>query len=1107
MFPKRLHLFLLVLTVSSLAAEPLLSSWHTLNSGQYARIYETTADQIALNAVTTWIHPNNGSGQTEPTYAGVHEITYTSSDVYIRTSGLGFHVMGPWYGNEAKTNLFVNYPGNSSAIYRFPLEPGMVPVSKTRTGGGSIGYFVDGIAMFDSRDAFSYSTANNADARPNTAFNGDGIWNRDAYINESVTFDSANAHQAGENHHYHANPPGLRNLLGDSVDYTLVTNTYSENFNGQHSPIIGWVRDGYPLYGPYGYDDPDDPTSSVRRMTSGYTSRDGSSGTTNLNNTARASLPSWAAAVQGINAALTEGQYGPAINATYPLGHYIEDYDYLGNLGFTLGTHFDLDEHNGRSCKTPEYPDGTYAYFVSIDAVGTPKYPYNIGRTFYGNPTGTNVNTLPATAEIYFEGGPEARLAIDSLAVGPIAGDVTLTWSGPEGGTYLIERSADLEEWKMLTDTAENELGSLGSTPDSARALDEVKQFYRASLTTIEPFDDNGFEYDAIAFSEFTASFSPLPPLDEINSITVGGVTATILSYDAATGTLQLDFDEDTLTPDSSHTAELNYTPSGGSATVVSSTNTYDVAPLRNILLVILDDWAIDSSPVDNNTTLNPGTTFAPMPTLEALADRGLRFTNAYAQSVCSPTRATIITGRYGFRHGVGDPSTPALPSSELALPEIFTAETSPYKLATFGKWHLGGGNTGPEVLGGWTHFAGILGGGVTNYTGWSKTVSTATIPNNTINNFATYSTTDQVNEAVSFINSNPNDPWFIWLAFNAPHTPFHNPPSNLHDYPTYATDVDGNVTGTDRRGAYEAALQALDTELGRLFATVDLDNTNIILIGDNGTPGAVVQAPYSTDHAKGSLYEGGVHVPLIMAGPDVTRTGLSNKLVHCVDLFSTILELADIDVASATAAVDTIDSESLLPILNGQDSVERCVVSERFNSATNNNGRSIRSDDYPDYRLIIFGDPTDPSDTSTYEMYHVVDDVNQQVPLTIPAVLGDAHYYAYNALIAKDVDLGPTAIVVSGDTLYLHLEETTGSSSAPLNQNVDPTSIVVDGVTATYVDRVDQTDTDNRYWVKCTLPDTASAPYTTATVTFTNVPMGDATRIFVATEIFVAPQ
>jgi hypothetical protein len=507
------HLFILPFLALKLLADPILSSWFTESSGQYARIYETAADESALNPVTTWSHPNNGSGQALPTYAGVHEIAYTDTDVYIRTSGLGFHIMGPWYLNEARTNLFPNYPANSSAIFRFPRAPGTPPISKTATGNGTIGYFVDGIGMFDSRDAFSYSNSNAGDARPNSSFTGDGIWNRDAYINESVTFDSANAHQAGINHHYHANPPALRHLIGGSVDYDASTNTYTENFNGQHSPILGWVRDGYPIYGPYGYDDPGDATSAVRRMISGYTSRDGSNGTTNLNSTGRSSLPNWAAAVQGINATLTTNQYGPAVGAAYPLGHYIEDYDYLGHHGLTLGSDFDLDEHNGRFCKTPEYPDGTYAYFVSIDALGTPTYPYNIGRTFYGSPIGAGVNNLPANAEIYFEGGPEARSSIDSLEVEATAGDVTLTWSGPEGGTYLIERSADLEQWKILDDTAVNELGALGSTHDSARAFDEVKQFYRASLTTIEAFDDEGYDYDPIAFSKFTAIFSTLPSI------------------------------------------------------------------------------------------------------------------------------------------------------------------------------------------------------------------------------------------------------------------------------------------------------------------------------------------------------------------------------------------------------------------------------------------------------------------------------------------------------------------------------------------------------------------------------------------------------------------
>ena len=1095
-YSKRL-LFILPILALKLSADPILSSWFTDYSGQYARIYETAADESALNSVTTWSHPNNGSGQALPTYAGVHEIAYTETNVYIRTSGLGFHIMGPWYLNEERTNLFPNYPSNTSAIFRFPRDPGAPPISKTATGNGTIGYFVDGIGMFDSRDAFSYSNSNAGDARPNSNFTGDGIWNRDAYINESVTFDSAHAHQAGINHHYHANPPALRHLIGDSVDYDALTNTYTENFNGQHSPIMAWVRDGYPIYGPYGYDDPDDATSTVRRMITGYATRDGSNGTTNLNDTGRTSLPNWAAVVQGINAALTTNQYGPDVGAAYPLGHYIEDYDYLGHLGLTLGSDFDLDEHNGRFCKTPEYPDGIYAYFVSIDTLGTPIYPYNIGRTFYGSPTGATVSTLPANAEIYFEGGPEAELSIDSLQVEATTGDVTLAWSGPEGGTYLIEHSADLEQWKILDDTAVNEMGSLGSTPDSARALDEAKQFYRASLTTVEAFDDEGFDYDPIAFPDFTAIFSALPPFEQITSVNVGGVTATVIEYDAATGSLSLDFDEDTLTRGASYTAQVNYTPTGGSPSTTTSTNTHTVAALHNILLLIVDDWAIDSSPVDNNTTLNPGTSFAPMPNLETLAARGLRFTNAYAQPVCSPTRATILTGRYAFRHTVGWPQGATLPAIELTLPEIFTAESSSYNLASYGKWHLGGGTTGPFDLGGWTEFRGILGGGVTSYTSWDKTENGVTTPNVT-----TYTTTDQVNDAVTFIDAQTTDPWFVWMGFNAPHTPFHNPPITptlLEDYPEYV-ETDGVVTGTDRRGAYEAALQALDTEIGRLLDSVDLDTTNIIIIGDNGTPGAVVQAPFTAAHAKGSLYDGGIHVPLIMAGPDIPLTGTSHKLVHCVDLFATILDLAGIDIDTATSSVDTIDSQSIVPILNGQDRATRYIVSEAFGG--NVDGRTIISSDYPDYKLIIFGDPTTASDVSTYELYKLSQDENEQTPLGVPS-LGDSHYNAYQALLAKDLELSPT--VEAGDTIYLHLEETSGPSSAPQNPNLAPTSVDIDGVSATYLGRFNQTDSYNRFWVKCTLPDTTSAPYTSATVTFTNVPMGNATRVLNVTEIIIA--
>jgi hypothetical protein len=238
------------------------------------------------------------------------------------------------------------------------------------------------------------------------------------------------------------------------------------------------------------------------------------------------------------------------------------------------------------------------------------------------------------------------------------------------------------------------------------------------------------------------------------------------------------------------------------------------------------------------------------------------------------------------------------------------------------------------------------------------------------------------------------------------------------------------------------------------------------------------------------------------MAGPDIPLTGTSHKLVHCVDLFATILDLAGIDIDTATSSVDTIDSQSIVPILNGEDGATRYIVSEAFGG--NVDGRTIISSDYPDYKLIIFGDPTTSSDVSTYEIYNLSQDENEQTPLGVPA-LGDAHYNAYQALLAKDLELSPT--VVAGDTLYLHFdEETRGPSSPPTNPSLAPTSIYIDGVSATYLGRVDTTDDPNRYWVKCSLPDTSSAPYTTATVTFTNVPNGPATRTCVAEEITIAP-
>ncbi len=422
-----------ILAIASLAADadPRVASWFTGGASRYARIYTDAAARTAGSSVTTW--SNGSQTQAQPAYAGVQAV-YSSADwVYLRTTGLGQHVMGPWQVG------FPNLPANQHAFYRIPRNP-VSPASKTLTGGGPIGYFVDGVAMFDSRDAFYWNGT--------TDTQGTGNWNRDAYVNEGATFDPALAHQQNTGtYHYHANPIALRHLLGDHVAFDNANRSYAEAAGPapHHSPILGWVRDGWPVYGPYGYASASDATGGIRRMVPGYVPRDGKNGTDNLTATGRNSLPAWATRLYGT----VGSQTGPAVSGNFPLGRYMEDNAYLGDLGKTIGSDFDLDEQNGRWCVTPEFPDGVYAYFVAIDANGTPVFPYNIGRAFHGSPTGTDVSAISETVTTHFLGGTNRPVVLGTPVLGA-ADSVVLTWTAVEGGTYTVERSSDLGAWHPI---------------------------------------------------------------------------------------------------------------------------------------------------------------------------------------------------------------------------------------------------------------------------------------------------------------------------------------------------------------------------------------------------------------------------------------------------------------------------------------------------------------------------------------------------------------------------------------------------------------------------------------------------------------------------------
>jgi arylsulfatase A-like enzyme len=482
---------------------PLITSWHTANSGEYARIYPTLADQTSQTSVTTW---SRGTGtQSTPAYSDVHQVDYSTSWVYIHSTGLASHIMGPWYLNAAKTNLFPNYPSNTVAKWRFPRTP-VIPTTKVNTGLGATGRMVNGVSLFDCRDAFSYSLANSADATPGGAFTGDGVWNRDAYHNESVTFDPAFAHQAGNNYHYHAQPIALRYQLGDHVDYNATTNLYTESTAPvtKHSPIVAWAQDGLPVYGPYGYSSPMDANSGVRRMISGFALRTGL--------TTRTSLPAWAARIQTV-----PFMNGPNVGTGFLLGHYIEDFDYLGDVGQVLGTHFDLNEQNARFCVTPEFPSGTWAYFTTITATGTPTFPYTTGRQFYGDPTGGAVTTISEPVSTAVLAGP--LKSDQDHATSIQSGNVTLTWSGVEGGTYQVQASSDLATWTALTPNVTASGDDSVGIVETAAASTNPRRFYRTTRASLATYDRNG-----IAGTYFTTT-AP-----------VGGGANTITPNNAARG-------------------------------------------------------------------------------------------------------------------------------------------------------------------------------------------------------------------------------------------------------------------------------------------------------------------------------------------------------------------------------------------------------------------------------------------------------------------------------------------------------------------------------------------------------------------------------------------
>lgn len=353
-------------------------------------LFCTSALQAQLNpAITNWLINTSGltgshyvQGNSTPisdnVAANVQAVQYSTNFVYVTTTGIPAYVTGPFLdGNPSLAT-------NQNAIFKLSLNPSANTGALTSTTGGNIGIFINGVALFDYRDGVAWN------AQTNSLCGGPGNppcpggpnanmpWNRDAVLAEKGGFDCAKGHPAMGNYHHHQNPSAFKldlQIISTICDIYDADGLYVIN-SMQHSPLIGLAADGFPIYGAYGYQNTDG-TGGLTRIRSGYQLRNISVRT------------HWADG--------TDVADGPAVSSTYPLGYFREDYEFIAHTGQQQY----LDASNGRFCVTPEYPNGMYCYFATVDANWNSAYPYVVGPKYYGVVTGSKVTSITEPVTTY----------------------------------------------------------------------------------------------------------------------------------------------------------------------------------------------------------------------------------------------------------------------------------------------------------------------------------------------------------------------------------------------------------------------------------------------------------------------------------------------------------------------------------------------------------------------------------------------------------------------------------------------------------------------------------------------------------------------------------
>ena len=353
--------FMVFSTLSFAQTNPAVSAW--LQNTTQTGTYYVSGNSIALD--------NN-------ILVNCQKVEYSSDFVYVTTTGVPAYPTGPFLdGNPSLAS-------NQNAIYKLPLSPTPNTGTLANTTGGNIGIFINGVSLFDYRDGVAWNPNTNAlcggPGNPPCpgGMGATSAWNRDAIPAERSGFDCSKAHPANGNYHHHQNPSAFK---FDLVVTSTICNLYDADGlytidSTAHSPLLGYAYDGYPIYGAYGYKNADG-TGGITRIKSGYDL---------ANYSVRTNYPDGTDVVDG-----------PAVSTTYPLGYFKEDYQWVARTGEDDY----LDIHNGRFGITPEYPNGTYAYFATVDENWNSTYPYVVGPTFYGVSANRKVTSITESTTVY----------------------------------------------------------------------------------------------------------------------------------------------------------------------------------------------------------------------------------------------------------------------------------------------------------------------------------------------------------------------------------------------------------------------------------------------------------------------------------------------------------------------------------------------------------------------------------------------------------------------------------------------------------------------------------------------------------------------------------